>query len=91
MFPDYNLRGNITMVYILASPNGQGSITYFNRKIKQQKGKNMCKVDAEVKVCYKCKRTAVIVENKQYYCADCMLIKQGIYNGMDKRKSKSKR
>ena len=51
----------------------------------------MCKVDAEVKVCYKCKRTAVIVENKQYYCADCMQIKQGIYYGMDKGKPKHKR
>jgi len=51
----------------------------------------MCKVDAEVKLCYKCKRKAVIVENKQYYCADCMLIKQGIYYGMDKGKLKSKR
>ena len=51
----------------------------------------MCKVDAEVKLCYKCKSTAVIIENKQYYCAECMLIKQGIYYGMDKGKLKSKR
>jgi hypothetical protein len=88
--PDYN-KGYICIVYILASPNGQGSITYFNRKIKQQKEKTMCNIDADTKLCHKCKKKAVIVENKQYYCADCMLIKQGIYYGMDKRKFKRKR
>jgi len=51
----------------------------------------MCNIDADVKLCHECKKKAVVVENKQYYCADCMLIKQGIYYGMDKRKFKRKR
>jgi len=51
----------------------------------------MCNIDADVKLCYKCKRKAVVIEKKQYYCAECMLIKQGIYYGMDKGKPKRKR
>ena len=51
----------------------------------------MCNIDAVIKVCYKCKAKAIVVEDKKYYCAKCMLIKQGYYYGMDKGKPKSKR
>jgi len=52
----------------------------------------MCNIDADKKICYKCtNKVAVVIEDKKYYCAECMLIKQGYYYGMDKGKPKGKR
>ena len=48
-------------------------------------------IDASKKVCVKCKADAVVIEDKTYYCAECMLIKQEYYYGMDKGKPKRKR
>ena len=50
-------------------------------------------IDTRTKVCHVCKAKAVVVEYNIYYCADCMLVKQGYRKG-DKnngsRKTRSK-
>lgn len=50
-------------------------------------------IDTRIKVCNTCKAKAVVIEDKIYYCANCMLIKQGYKKGDENngsRKTRSK-